>query len=121
MEKEFCTDFSCCGLHFNDLHELLEHDEAYHASRSNDNKLSIDPTWRIPIPAVATTLHIRNGVFTPSPGINHVATDPKLSTCFLAPASPELSTQFVPTTTTAPDSPLSTQSTVKTAEEGMKK
>jgi hypothetical protein len=33
LEKEFCRDFSCCGLSLGNLHQLLEHYEEYHLSR----------------------------------------------------------------------------------------
>ncbi|KAK0187176.1 hypothetical protein F5146DRAFT_1142116 [Armillaria mellea] len=36
-ESEFCRDYSCCGMHLNDLHALLEHFEEVHV-------VVIDPT-----------------------------------------------------------------------------
>ncbi|KAG2193834.1 hypothetical protein INT47_004701 [Mucor saturninus] len=35
LEKEFCRDFSCCGLNLGNLHQLLEHYEEYHLFRAN--------------------------------------------------------------------------------------
>jgi TPP-dependent trihydroxycyclohexane-1,2-dione (THcHDO) dehydratase len=37
LEKEFCRDFSCCGLSLSNLHQLLEHYEEYHLSRRASN------------------------------------------------------------------------------------
>lgn len=37
LEKEFCRDFSCCGLNLSNLHQLLEHYEEYHLSRNGSN------------------------------------------------------------------------------------
>lgn len=36
MEREFCRDFSCCGLNLGNLHQLLEHYEEYHLFRSGN-------------------------------------------------------------------------------------
>ncbi|KAG2231828.1 hypothetical protein BDF21DRAFT_416273 [Thamnidium elegans] len=37
LEKEFCRDFSCCGLNLGNLHQLLEHYEEYHLTRSGNS------------------------------------------------------------------------------------
>lgn len=37
LEKDFCRDFSCCGLNLGNLHQLLEHYEEYHLSRSGNS------------------------------------------------------------------------------------
>jgi len=37
LENKFCRDFACCGLQLNNLHQLLEHYEAYHLAHNNNH------------------------------------------------------------------------------------
>lgn len=48
LEKEFCRDFSCCGLKLGNLHQLLEHYEEYHMSHSSNSSSDDDEIDLIP-------------------------------------------------------------------------
>ncbi len=35
LEKEFCTNFTCCGIELEDLHSLMRHYEQCHGQLSD--------------------------------------------------------------------------------------
>ncbi|KAF8647968.1 hypothetical protein AX16_006429 [Volvariella volvacea WC 439] len=47
-EGELCRNYTCCGLHLNDLHALLEHFEEVHLSAVDPNAPNTQPQIQVP-------------------------------------------------------------------------
>ncbi|KIY61264.1 hypothetical protein CYLTODRAFT_495338, partial [Cylindrobasidium torrendii FP15055 ss-10] len=111
-ESEFCRDYSCCGLHLNDLHALLEHFEEVHV-------VVIDPQspqaqLQIPFNPQVGTSQTHTGSQSAPDAQHHSydsAFDPDEMDMEDPPPSATPSARSSPGVLTPPDTPLSSFAT----------
>ncbi|KAF8910282.1 hypothetical protein CPB85DRAFT_693256 [Mucidula mucida] len=112
-EREFCRDYSCCGLHLTDLHALLEHFEEVHVVVIDQS--SPQAQLQVPFnPQVVSQTSVPP--YTPNQSQSapvqqasyNVAFDPDEMDIEAPPPSATPSARSSPGAPTPPDTPLST-------------